>query len=215
MTRVAIVEDDPLIRAGVAAVLDAQPDLMVVGQASDGDQAVALVSDCRPDVLVMDIRMARMDGVEATRTVCAAEEAPPVLMLTTFDGDPDVVRALRAGAVGYVLKRHPDDLAQAVRRVADGEVWLDPSVAGQVLAALAAIPTPGSPSSAVDVLTPREREVLALLAEGLSNAEMARRLFVGEGTIKTHISRILCKTGCRDRAQATALAFTSGLVRVR
>ena len=215
MTRVAIVEDDPLIRAGVAAVLDAQPDLMVVGQASDGDQAVALVSDCRPDVLVMDIRMARVDGVEATRTVCAAEEAPPVLMLTTFDGDPDVVRALRAGAVGYVLKRHPDDLAQAVRRVADGEVWLDPSVAGQVLAALAAIPTPGSPSSAVDVLTPREREVLALLAEGLSNAEMARRLFVGEGTIKTHISRILCKTGCRDRAQATALAFTSGLVRVR
>lgn len=215
MTRVAIVEDDPLIRAGVAAVLDAQPDLMVVGQASDGDQAVALVSDCRPDVLVMDIRMARVDGVEATRTVCAAEEAPPVLMLTTFDGDPDVVRALRAGAAGYVLKRHPDDLAQAVRRVADGEVWLDPSVAGQVLAALAAIPTPGSPSSAVDVLTPREREVLALLAEGLSNAEMARRLFVGEGTIKTHISRILCKTGCRDRAQATALAFTSGLVRVR
>ena len=215
MIRVAIVEADPLIRAGVAAVLDSQPDLAVVGQASDGDEAVALVYACRPDVLVMDIRMARLDGVGATRAVCAAEVSPPVLMLTTFDGDPDVVRALRAGAAGYVLKRHPDDLAPAVRRVAAGEVWLDPSVAGQVLAALAAIPTPGSPSGAVAVLTPREREVLALLADGLSNAELAQRLFVGEGTVKTHISRILCKTGCRDRAQATALAFTSGLVLVR
>ncbi|MFT4217514.1 MAG: response regulator transcription factor [Micropruina sp.] len=215
MIRVAIVEDDPLIRAGVAAVLNAQPDLEVVGQAADGDEAVALVFDCRPDVLVMDIRMPRLDGVEATRAVCAADDAPPVLVLTTFDGDPDVVRALRAGAAGYVLKRHPDDLAPSIRRVADGEVWLDPAVAGQVLAALTALPTLGAPSTVVAGLTAREREVLALLAEGLSNAELARRLFVGEGTIKTHISRILFKTGCRDRAQATALAFTSGLVVVR
>lgn len=215
MTRVAIVEDDPLIRAGVAAVLDAQPDLHVVGQAADGDEAVALVDGCRPDVMVMDIRMRRLDGVAATRAVCATEAAPPVLMLTTFDGDPDVLRALRAGASGYVVKRNLEDLAPAIRRLAAGEVWLDPAVAGHVLAALAAVPTPGTPRGAVAALTPREREVLALLADGLSNAELARRLFVGEGTIKTHISRILFKTGCRDRAQATALAFTSGLVVVR
>jgi DNA-binding NarL/FixJ family response regulator len=140
--------------------------------------------------------------------------APPVLILTTFDGDPDVLQALRAGASGYLLKRNPDDLPAAIRRVHEGEVWLDPAVAGHVLAALAALPQPGVPSSRVEVLTAREREVLALLAEGLSNAELAQRLFVGEGTIKTHMSRILFKTGCRDRAQATALAFTSGLVRV-
>ncbi len=216
MIRVAIVEDDPLIRAGVAAVLGAQPDLEVAGQAADGDAAVALVEDCRPDVLVMDIRMPRLDGIEATRAVCSGEVAPPVLMLTTFDGDPDVLEALRAGASGYVLKRNPDDLAPAIRRVAAGDVWLDPAVAGHVLSALAALPTPGTPSVVVAGLTtPREREVLALLAEGLSNAEIARRLFVGVGTVKTHMSRILFKTGCRDRAQATALAFTSGLVVVR
>ena len=215
MIRVAIVEDDPLIRAGVAAVLAAQPGLEVAGQASDGDEAVALVTRCRPDVLVMDIRMPRLDGIAATRAVCAGEVAPPVLMLTTFDGDPDVLRALRAGASGYVLKRNPDDLAPAVRRVAAGDVWLDPAVAGHVLSALAALPTAGTPGVVVACLTPREREVLALLAEGLSNAEMAQRLFVGVGTVKTHMSRILFKTGCRDRAQATALAFTSGLVVVR
>ena len=215
MIRVAIVEDDPLIRAGVAAVLDAQPDLTVVGQAPDGADAVALVTACRPDVVVMDIRMPGLDGVAATRAVCATDAAPPVLLLTTFDGDPDVVLALRAGAAGYVLKRHPDDLAPAIRRVADGEVWLDPAIAGQVLAALASLPVPGSPSLLVAGLTAREREVLTLLAEGLSNAELAARLFVGAGTVKTHISRILFKTGCRDRAQATALAFTSGLVVVR
>ena len=215
MIRVAIVEDDPLIRAGVAAVLDAQPDLTVVGQAPDGADAVALVTACRPDVVVMDVRMPGLDGVAATRAVCATDAAPPVLLLTTFDGDPDVVLALRAGAAGYVLKRHPDDLAPAIRRVADGEVWLDPAIAGQVLAALASLPVPGSPSVLVAGLTAREREVLTLLAEGLSNAELAARLFVGAGTVKTHISRILFKTGCRDRAQATALAFTSGLVVVR
>ena len=130
----------------------------------------------------------------------------------TFDGDPEVLDALRAGASGYVLKRNPDQLAAAIRHVHAGEVWLDPAVAGHVLAALAAQPRPGLPVALVGLLTPREREVLALLAEGLSNTEMAARLFVGVGTVKTHMSRILFKTGCRDRAQATALAFTSGLV---
>lgn len=210
--RVALVEDDPLIRAGIAAVLTACPDLDVVGEASDGDEAAALVEACRPDVLVLDIRMARLDGVAATRQVCAGAAAPPVLILTTFDGDPQVLQALQAGASGYVLKRNVDDLAPAIRRVADGEVWLDPAVAGRVLAAVVALPRPGSPDALVATLTPREREVLALLAEGLSNAELAERLFVGVGTVKTHLSRILFKTGCRDRAQATALAFTSGLV---
>lgn len=210
--RVALVEDDPLIRAGIAAVLTARPDLDVVGEASDGDEAAALVEACRPDVLVLDIRMARLDGVAATRQVCAGAAAPPVLILTTFDGDPQVLQALQAGASGYVLKRNVDDLAPAIRRVADGEVWLDPAVTGRVLAAVVALPRPGSPDALVATLTPREREVLALLAEGLSNAELAERLFVGVGTVKTHLSRILFKTGCRDRAQATALAFTSGLV---
>ena len=213
MITVAIVEDDPLIRAGIAALVGAQPDLSVAGQAADGDEAVALVTATAPDVLLMDVRMPRLGGIDATRAVCAGELAPPVLILTTFDGDPDVLQALRAGASGYLLKRNPDDLPAAIRRVHEGEVWLDPAVAGHVLAALAALPQPGVPSSRVEVLTAREREVLALLAEGLSNAELAQRLFVGEGTIKTHMSRILFKTGCRDRAQATALAFTSGLVR--
>ena len=208
----AIVEDDPLIRAGIAALVGAQPDLSVAGQAADGDEAVALVTATAPDVLLMDVRMPRLGGIDATRAVCAGELAPPVLILTTVDGDPDVLQAVRAGASGYLLKRNPDDLPAAIRRVHEGEVWLDPAVAGHVLAALAALPQPGVPSSRVEVLTAREREVLALLAEGLSNAELEQRLFVGEGTIKTHMSRILFKTGCRDRAQATALAFTSGLV---
>lgn len=215
MTRVALVEDDPLIRAGVAAVLSAEPDLDVVGLAADGDEAVGVVTAVRPDVLVMDLRMPRLDGVTATRAVCALPDAPPVLVLTTFDGDPDVLLALRAGASGYLLKRNVGDLARAVRQLAAGETWLDPAVAGQVLAALAALPVPGSPDAVVARLTGREREVLALLAQGLSNAELAQRLYVGVGTIKTHVSRILFKTGCRDRAQATALAFTSGLVVVR
>jgi len=212
MIRVAIVEDDPLIRAGIAAVLNAAGDLEVVGHGSDGDEAVELVERCHPDVLVMDIRMARLNGIEATREVCAREPGPPVLILTTFDGDPDVLEALRAGASGYVLKRNPDDLAPAIRRVADGDIWLDPAIAGHVLSALTALPRPGNPGTLVAGLTAREREVMALLADGLSNAEMAERLFVGVGTIKTHMSRILFKTGCRDRAQATALAFTSGVV---
>lgn len=212
MISVAIVEDEPLIRAGIAALVDAQPDLQVVGRATDGDEAAALVERTRPDVLLMDIRMQRTGGIEATRAVCAGEPAPPVLILTTFDGDPEVLQALRAGASGYVLKRNPDDLPTAIRRVHDGDVWLDPAVAGHVLAALAAMPRAGVPGTLVGLLTAREREVLALLAEGLSNGEMAERLFVGVGTVKTHMSRILFKTGCRDRAQATALAFTSGLV---
>lgn len=213
MITVAIVDDEPLIRAGIAAVIDAHPDLSVVGQAADGDEAAALVQRTRPDVMLMDLRMTRLSGIEAARAVCAADPAPPVLMLTTFDGDPDVLDALRAGASGYVLKRNPDQLPAAIRHVHAGEVWLDPAVAGHVLAALAAQPRPGLPDALVGLLTAREREVLALLADGLSNHEMAQRLFVGVGTIKTHMSRILFKTGCRDRAQATALAFTSGLVR--
>ena len=212
MISVAIVEDEPLIRAGISALVDAQPDLQVVGKATDGDEAVALVDRTHADVLLMDIRMQRLGGIDATRAVCAGEPAPPVLILTTFDGDPEVLQALRAGASGYVLKRNPDDLPTAIRRVHDGDVWLDPAVAGHVLAALAALPQAGVPGNLVRLLTAREREVLALLAEGLSNAEMAERLFLGVGTVKTHMSRILFKTGCRDRAQATALAFTSGMV---
>lgn len=212
MIRLVVVDDDTLIRSGIIAILSAQPDMEVIGHAPDGAAGVSLVADLAPDVVVMDIRMPGMTGVEATRAICASGVAPPVLILTTFDGDPDVLDALRAGASGYLLKRSPGDLPAAVRRVVAGDVWLDPGIAGQILAALSATPRTGSPSAQVAMLTAREREVLTLLAEGLSNAEIADRLFVGAGTVKTHMSRILFKTGCRDRAQATALAFTSGLV---
>ncbi|MFZ1411889.1 MAG: response regulator transcription factor [Micropruina sp.] len=212
MIRAVVVDDDTLIRSGIVAILSGQPDIEVIGQAPDGLAGVAMVTALAPDVVVMDIRMPGMTGVEATRTICAGGVAPPVLILTTFDGDPDVLDALRAGASGYLLKRSPADLPEAVRRVVAGDVWLDPGIAGQILAALSATPRAGTPSAQVAMLTAREREVLALLAEGLSNAEIAQRLFVGPGTVKTHMSRILFKTGCRDRAAATALAFTSGLV---
>jgi DNA-binding NarL/FixJ family response regulator len=212
MIRLVVVDDDTLIRSGIIAILSGQPDMEVIGHAPDGAAGVSLVADLAPDVVVMDIRMPGMTGVEATRAICASGVAPPVLILTTFDGDPDVLDALRAGASGYLLKRSPGDLPAAVRRVVAGDVWLDPGIAGQILAALSATPRTGSPSAQVAMLTAREREVLTLLAEGLSNAEIAERLFVGAGTVKTHMSRILFKTGCRDRAQATALAFTSGLV---
>jgi DNA-binding NarL/FixJ family response regulator len=217
--RVIVADDEPLVRAGIVLLLRSEPDLEVVAEASDGAQACELALAQDVDVVVMDIRMPVLDGIAATAMLASRPESGghvvKVLVLTTFDDDDDVYGALLAGASGYLLKRAaPTDLATAVRRVAGGEAWLDPAVAGRVIASLARIPHVGeNPTEDVARLTPREREVLVLMAHGLSNQEIAGRLFVGEGTVKTHVSRILLKTASRDRPQAIALAYRSGLVR--
>ncbi len=215
MISIVVADDDPLVRGGIVGLLGLEDDLRVVGEASDGQQALDAAAALRPDVVVMDVRMPGMNGVAATAALCAVEGGPTVLMLTTFDGDDDVHAALLAGASGYLLKRSaPASLALAVRHVAAGDAWLDPSVTARVIAALAAVPTPSpDPSGTLRRLTNREREVLALVAQGLSNGEIAARLVVGVGTVKTHISRILFKTACRDRAQAVSLAYRGGLLR--
>jgi DNA-binding NarL/FixJ family response regulator len=192
----------------------------VVAEASNGQEAVDLVRQHSPDVVLMDVRMPVVDGVAATRRLCVDRDDMPgapltkVLILTTFDDDEAVYGALLAGASGYLLKgAAPHDLIAAVRRVASGEAWLDPAVAGRVIKALANVPRVGqSVSELIARLTPRERDVLVLMAEGLANHEIAARLVVGEGTVKTHVSRVLMKTASRDRAQAIALAYHSGLV---
>jgi DNA-binding NarL/FixJ family response regulator len=218
--KVLVADDQALIRAGLAMLLNAQPDLEVVAEAADGAEAVRLAELHRVDVVLMDVRMPGTDGVAATRALCADRRSddpapgPKVLILTTFDDDDAVYGALSAGASGYLLKHAvPHDLLAAIRRVAAGDAWLDPAVAGSVIAALARGPRPGEPvPDILSRLTPREREVLVLIAEGLSNAEIADRLVVGEGTVKTHVSRVLMKTASRDRSQAVALAYRSGLV---
>ena len=214
--RVLVVDDEELVRTGLRLILDAEPDLDVVGTASDGRQAVAEVRRLCPDVVLMDIRMPGLDGLEATRRILTEPDVPPckVVILTTFDVDEHVFEALRAGASGFLLKDVPaDQLAHAIRVAAAGEALLAPSVTRRLIAAFArpappaAVPVPG-----LSDLTPREIEVLTLLAEGLSNAEIAARLFVGEATVKTHVARILTKLGVRDRVQAVIAAFRSGLV---
>ncbi len=214
--RVVVADDDALVCSGLALILDLDPGLHVVGQAQDGLEALRLCRELHPDVLVTDLRMPHLDGVALTGTVLAEQPAAQVLLVTTFDADPQVRAALLAGAQGYLLKRAaPTDLTAAVHRVAAGQTWLDPAVAGHLVAALRSTPRPAAARpEALARLTDRECEVLALLAHGLSNEELAQRLFLGEGTVKTHVSRILHKTACRDRAQAVAFAYTSGLVSV-
>lgn len=215
---VVLADDQPMVRAGVRMLLSVDPAIQVVGEASDGHEAIAAVERLRPDVIVMDLRMPGMDGTEATRRIVAEREHTPdaltrVLVLTTFDEDADVYAALRAGASGFLLKHASADvLATAIRRVAEGESWLDPAVVGRVIRALRLPPGPDGAAVAA-VLTPREREVLTLVAEGLSNAELCDRLFLSEATVKTHVARVLMKTGSRDRAAAVALAYRSGFVR--
>ncbi|MEV4565400.1 response regulator transcription factor [Nonomuraea sp. NPDC049419] len=210
--RVVVADDQELVRAGFGMILDAQPDIEVVAEAGDGEQAIAAVRAHAPDVLLLDIRMPVMDGIEAARVVCA-EGACRVLMLTTFDLDDYVYDALRAGASGFLLKDvRRDDLVHAVRVVAAGESLLAPSITTKLIAEFASRATPRPPAERLSVLTAREQETLRLIARGLSNAEIAAELVVSEHTVKTHVSNVLTKLGLRDRVQAVIVAYETGLV---
>jgi DNA-binding NarL/FixJ family response regulator len=211
--RVLVVDDQALLRTAFSSLINAEDDLEVVGEAAEGRQAVELAASLAPDVVVMDVRMPVMDGIEATRRITAAQGAR-VLILTTFDLDEYVFEALRAGASGFVLKSRPlEELLSAIRTVAAGEALLAPSVTRRLIAHFAAGAQPPRPAPrGLEELTEREREVLALVARGLSNAELADLLYVSLPTIKTHVSRILTKLGARDRTQLVVLAYESGLV---
>jgi DNA-binding NarL/FixJ family response regulator len=217
MTRVLIVDDQELVRTGFRVVLESEPDLDVVGEAGDGAEAIAQARRLRPDVVLMDVRMPVLDGIEATGRIRAGldgDRAPRVLVLTTFDLDEHVYAALRAGASGFLLKDvRAAQLVDAVRTVAAGDALIAPSVTKRLVAEFAARPTDPEPSPALAELTPRELEVLELVAQGLSNGEIAQQLFVGEATVKTHVTRILTKLDLRDRVQAVVLAYESGIVR--
>ncbi|GIF12073.1 response regulator [Actinoplanes teichomyceticus] len=211
MIRVLIADDQAMVRQGFGALLAAQPDLLVVGDAADGAAAVAAARRLDPDVVLMDVRMPVMDGLEATRRLAGG---PKVLILTTFDLDDYVYEALRAGASGFLLKDAPAaDLVQAVRVVAAGEALLAPSVTRRLIAEFAARPQRDRPRPvALTALTPRETEVLRLIARGRSNQEIAADLVVAEQTVKTHVGRVLTKLALRDRAQAVVFAYETGLV---
>ena len=219
--RVALVDDQELVRAGFRMMLDAQPDMSVTGEAADGRGAVALAARGAADVMVMDVRMPHLDGVEAARLICAAGERPKVLMLTTFDLDEYAFAALKAGASGFLLKDvPPQELLFAIRSVHSGDSVVAPSTTRRLIdrfAPMLPAGAEGASPTAADLaeLTEREREVLVQVAAGLSNAEIATRLFVSEATVKTHVGRILAKLGLRDRVQAVVLAYESGLVRAR
>ncbi|GCB51470.1 response regulator transcription factor [Streptomyces sp. NL15-2K] len=213
---VLLVDDEPLVRAGLRAVLEAQPDIEVVGEAADGAAVIPLVRQLRPDVVAMDVRMPLLDGIEATRAVLRTVEEPPkILVVTTFENDEYVYEALRAGADGFLLKRaRPAEIVHAVRLVAEGESLLFPASVRQLAAEYG---DGGGNRAARQVLerarlTEREAEVLRLMARGLSNAEIAARLIVGTETVKSHVSAVLAKLGARDRTQAVITAYESGFV---
>ena len=213
MIRVAIADDQALVRTGFRVILDAEPDLEVVGEAGDGVETVELVPEKRPDVVLMDIRMPNLDGIEATRRLTVLPQPPRVLMLTTFDLDEYVYEALRAGASGFLLKdAGADELLHAVRVVAAGEALLSPSITRRLIADYSRRPPASEQPAALAELTPRELEVLRLLARGLSNAEIAGELVLGDATVKTHVARVFQKLDLHDRAQAVVLAYETGLV---
>ena len=211
---IVVADDHEVVRAGFAALLDTQPDFTVLGTACDGGEAVRVCRELRPDVVLMDVRMPSLDGIEATRQL-AGDPGPRVLILTTFDLDEYVFDALRAGASGFLLKDvTAERLFDAVRVIAAGEALLAPAVTRRLISEFTRMrPVSGTlPSAVLGTLTPRETEVLRLVAEGMSNTEVARRLVVTEETVKTHVSRILAKLGLRDRTQAVVAAYESGLV---
>ncbi len=215
LIRIALVDDQELVRAGFRMVLDAQPDMQVVGEASDGLGALDLARRLHADVMVMDARMPRLDGVEATRRIRQAGDLPRVLMLTTFDLDEYAFAALKAGASGFLLKDVPPaELLFAIRAVHSGDSVVAPSTTRRLINQFAAmLPSGQAAPDELDELTDREREVLTLVAQGLSNAEIAGRLFVSEATVKTHVGRVLAKLCLRDRVQAVVYAYEHGLVR--
>jgi DNA-binding NarL/FixJ family response regulator len=211
--RVLIADDQALIRGGFRMILDAQDDIEVVGEAIDGRDAVELFRRLGPEVVVMDVRMPSMDGIEATRRLTAADPPAHVLILTMFDLDEYVFEALRAGASGFLLKdRPPEELVDAVRVVASGDALLSPSVTRRLIEEFAKRGDVPRPPRELDDLTDREREVLVLMGQGLSNTEITERLFVAETTVKTHVGHVLQKLRLRDRVQAVVLAYESGLV---
>jgi len=211
--RVLVADDQALMRTGFRMILDAQDDIEVVGEAIDGEDAIRQYERLYPDVVVMDVRMPTLDGIRATERLTAVDPPARVLILTTFDLDQYVYEALRAGASGFLLKDRPsEELVAAVRVIAAGEALLAPSVTRRLIEEFARRPVAAAPPEGVDELTEREREVLVLMAQGLSNAEIAGSLHVAQTTVKTHVGRVLQKLRLRDRAQAVVLAYESGLV---
>ena len=216
MIRVLLADDQALVRAGFRALLDAEADIEVVGEVGDGAAAVRLAKQTSPDVILMDIRMPRVDGLEATRQIAAEPtlSATRVIILTTFDLDEYVFEALRVGASGFLVKdTEPVDLLRGVRAVADGDALLSPGVTRRLIAEFAGRAKTPAPPRELGVLTDREREVMALVGAGLSNEEIAGQLFVSPATAKTHVSRAMVKLGARDRAQLVVFAYEAGLVR--
>jgi DNA-binding NarL/FixJ family response regulator len=212
--KVVVADDQGMVRSGFSILLTAQPDIDVVGEAVNGREAVARAAQLRPDVILMDVRMPVLDGLQATREITALGDGPRVLVLTTFDLDDYVYEALRAGASGFLLKdASAAELASAVRVVAAGDALLSPGVTRRLIAEFARLGAPRSPGRRqLEDLTERETEVLALVARGMSNGEIAAHLIVAEQTVKTHVSRVLMKLGLRDRTQAVVFAYESGLV---
>jgi DNA-binding NarL/FixJ family response regulator len=212
--RVVVADDQGMVRSGFSVLLNAQPDIEVIGEAVNGQEAIARAAELQPDVILMDVRMPVLDGLHATREITAMPDPPKILVLTTFDLDDYVYEALRAGASGFLLKdASATELANAVRLVAAGDALLAPGVTRRLIAEFARMGAPRAPTrKQIDGLTERESEVLALVARGMSNAEIADHLVVAEQTIKTHVGRILMKLGLRDRTQAVVLAYESGLV---
>jgi DNA-binding NarL/FixJ family response regulator len=216
MIRVLLADDQQLVRAGFRALLDAQEDVEVVGEASDGEEAVALTRRMTPDIVLMDIRMPNVDGLEATRAIAGDDRlaATKVVILTTFELDEYVFEALRVGASGFLVKHtEPVELLRAVRAVAAGDALLSPSVTRRLIGEFATRAKEPQRAPALDVLTDREREVMTLVAEGLTNEEIGERLYVSPATAKTHVSRAMVKLGARDRAQLVVFAYEAGLVR--
>ena len=213
---ILIADDEELVRTGFRMILEAEDDFEVLGEASSGTEAVEMARSLQPDVILMDIRMPGMDGLEATRQIVESEKTPSsrVLILTTFDQDEYVYQALHAGASGFLLKRTPAaTLVEGIRVIAGGDALLAPSVTRRLIDQFARSPEPGKPeATALQLLSPREREVLTLVAKGLSNGECAEQLFMSEGTVKTHVKRIYAKLDLRDRTQAVIFAYEAGMV---